>query len=59
MLTDWEIRGLLGSINESLKTIAKNMEEHNRMNDRIVQWMDKYPEFKEFMKGYNCDGYHD
>ena len=47
------------SIAKSLKIIAKNMEQKNEMNDRIIQWMDKYPEFEEFMKGYNCGGYHE
>ena len=50
---------LLKSIAESLKVIAENMEKKNEMNDRIIQWMDKFPEFKEFMIRYNCCGYHD
>ena len=52
-------REALMSIAKSLKIIAKNMEQKNEMNDRIIQWMDKYPEFEEFMKGYNCGGYHE
>ena len=44
---------------QNLETILKLIEKQNEINNRITEWMDKYPDFKEFMEGYNCGGYQD
>lgn len=47
------------TIARSLSVIAENMQKQNEMNDKIIEWMDKYPEFEEFIGRYNCGGYHE